>query len=558
MARKKVSEVNVYENKETQEATVEKKVIKQDISEKKEKAIRALDEIKAFLILAAVISFVVLGVWYWYTHLYNRDGISRTGEKIEEKVDEYKGTKYIAGVDHYLDVLDDKYVVEYLDNTLYKVMDMNSNILFDGIEDFDNLMIGIDGSLVLCTESDADFQNIVTIKKLVDKEIKEDKAINIAGVYFKQIYFLNENGYMELLGFYGTLKYVDDELNEITDTYIYTLDGKEYKLNNLIVVGDELQEKEFIVSLDSRYLIIKDIETNLKGVYDLQNSEITIKPQYEDLYKDTDTNYIVSRNGKYGVVTNHLKKILDFEYDFIDNNGEYYVVAKDSKMAIMDKSYKLITKYEYDFQVDEQIPKYNHGSHYDNSFKSYKINDNYILSINANENKLNIDYPKRETYFINENGTYEIIKDVELFVENGLIYTFDKNKKEYNLYDNALNKMYTINIQDYDYDGYASLRLENNNTLVLELNSIIYFDYETGKEIDGIKDYENSVDGITIKYTASTKLLQYIVNEKVIVEINLKNDKLLSDKYRTFYKITEDGLLHFATNKNYITIQKDA
>lgn len=555
MARKKVSEVKVSEDKETQEATVEKKIIKQDISEKKEKAIRVLDEIKAFLILAAVISFVVLAVWYWYTHLYNRDGISRTGEKIEEKVDEYKGTKYIAGVDHYLDVLDDKYVIEYLDNTLYKVMDMNSNILFDGAHDFDNLMIGTDGSLVLFTEADADFQNIITIKKLVDKEIKEVKTVNKSGVYFRQIHYLNENNNSELLGFYGTLEYVDDDLNEITSTYLYLIDDKEYELNDMIVVGEEISEKD-VITLDQRYLIVKDIKTNLKGVYDLQNSELIIKPQYEDLYKDNDINYIVSRNGKYGIVTNRLKKILDFEYDFIDNNDEYYVVAKEGKMAIMNKDYKLVTKYEFDFQINDQITKYSHRGN--NSFKSYKIKDKYVLSINANENKLNIDYPKRETYFINENGTYETIKDVELFVEDSLIYTFDKNKKEYTLYDNDLKKMYTINIQDYDYDGYAKLRLENDNTLVLELNSIIYYDYETGKEIDGIKDYENSVDGITIKYTSSDKVLQYIVNEKVIVEINLKNDKLLSDKYSTFYKITEDSMLHFATNKNYITIKKDA
>lgn len=556
MARKKVSEDKVLENKVTQEATGERKVIKQDISEKKEKAIRVLDEIKAFLILAAVVSFVILGIWYWYTHLYNRDGISRTGEKIEEKVDEYKGTKYIAGVDHYLDVLDDRYVIEYLDNTLYKVMDMNSNILFDGTEDFDNLMIGTDGSLVLFTEADADFQNIITIKKIDDKEIKEFKSINKAGVYFKQIQYLNENNNLELLGFYGVEEYVDDELNEITNTYIYTVDGKEYELNNLMVVGEELSKND-IVSLDQRYLIIKDIKTNLKGVYDLLNSEQVIKPQYDDLYKDTDTNYIVSRNGKYGIVTNHLKKILDFEYDFIDNNDEYYVVAKEGKMAIMNKDYKLITKYEFDFQVNELIPTYSHKGDY-NSFKSYKVNDKYILSINANENKLDIDYPKREIYFINDDGTYEIVKDTEIFVEDDLVYSFDKDKKEYTLYNNDLKRMYSINIQDYDYDGYAKLRLENGNTLVLELNTMIYYDYETGSEIDGVKDYENSVDGITIKYTSSDKVLQYIVNEKVIVEVNLKNDKLLSDKYSTFYKITDDGLLHFATNKNYITIKKDA
>ena len=51
MARKKVNEVIVEENKVTQEATVEKEIVKEDISEKKEKAIRVLDEIKAFLIL---------------------------------------------------------------------------------------------------------------------------------------------------------------------------------------------------------------------------------------------------------------------------------------------------------------------------------------------------------------------------------------------------------------------------------------------------------------------------------------------------------------------------
>ena len=87
---------------------------------------------------------------------------------------------------------------------------------------------------------------------------------------------------------------------------------------------------------------------------------------------------------------------------------------------------------------------------------------------------------------------------------------------------------------------------------------MLYYEYETGKEIDEIKDYENTIDGINIKYSAVNKVLQYIVNDKVIVELNIKNDKLLKDKYNTFYKIMEDGLIHFATNKNYITIRKDA
>lgn len=517
------------------------------------------EEVKSFLILALIILAIVFGSWYWYTHIYNNDRVSI---KEEKEVKEYKTVKYTVGEGKKIDILNGKYLIEHTDNVLYKIMDLQTNVLYEGKLDCESVIEGVDSNIYVIKNEYAELENRILVYKLEDKELKEVEDLSKKGVYYTELkyqYDRNKKDY-KTIGFVGTRISYDENMNEMFKTYIYTLGGEEYELDDYFLVGDEARSnaEDSIVTYDENNIIIGIIENNkqVMGLYNVDNKKIVIKPQYDGLYTDKDDNYIALKGEKAGIINNKLKKILNFEYDFIDRNDGYYVVAKNGKMAIMNDNYKLVTKYVFDYQRTNLDIGYTYNllSRSFNTFSSVKMMDKYILSINSAEIKYGLDYNKHETYVINSDGTYDTFK-ANMFVameESNLIYSYDTASNKFTLYDKDFKEKYTIDVNAYDYEDIPALKLINENTLVLILDSNVYFDYETGEEIEGIKEYSAVVNGVTINYNSSKKQVSYMIENKKVADVNVEG----FDNLKTYFTKIDDNSFYFATPKEFVYINK--
>ncbi len=559
----KIEDVEIIDKEEKK--TEKKKIKKEEIRnlEKVEKTNKVLDEIKAFLILALIIGIIVFGCWYWFTHIYNSEKTANS-YKEEKKVSGYKTIKYTSLKDHNIDIVNESFIIEFKDNVLYKIMDKKTDILYEGEIEFDYVREGSDGNIYVIKYEEAENENVIHIYKLEDKKLKEDISLSEQNVYFSEILYEDKTSNSTLLvGFKGFKDVYDDEFKEIAETYIYKLDSnKMIKQTGFVLVGDYEDlgvNASDIITYDSRYIIIREfatgVRTNNYGIYDIETNTVLVKPQYEGLYTNGNDTYIALKNGKAGVITNKLKKIVNFEYDFIDRNEDYYVVSKNGKMAIMDSDYKLISKYDFDYQKSSENLSYNYNARKEiyNTFISRKINNKYILTINNMEYQNNIEYPKHETYVINNDGTYKVIQADEFFVdsESNMIYSFDKEKRIYTFYDQQLNEIVSVDISSYDYNGRAIVSLVNGNTIRVWFDSFVYFDYETGEEIESLKDYSALVKGVTINYIDSKKEVSYSIDDDVVAKLDVKdvNDEM-------YFKINGDNILYYLTQKEYVYIEK--
>lgn len=559
-------EKDASSKKETviEKVTEEKKDIQvKDVQEdvKKEKRKKFFDELKAFFILVLLIVAVVFGGWYWYTHIYD-GGKPRVSTKEEKTVDEYQTSKYVVADSRVLDVVNDKYLVEHDDEKLYKVMNMQTEVLFEGNEEYSYFSEGIDGNFYVIVDEEADNENVLTIYKLVDKKLEETKQLMSSGVYFTTIQY-KENGASNqsyTLGFVGTRFSYDEEMNEKNTTFISTLEGKDYELSNYSLVGDEvrLDVTAPVVTYDKNHIILGAKATYSEmvyGVYDLASDTIIVKPQYEGLYTNKG-NYVAIKDGKAGIITDKLKKVVNFEYDFIAMYDNYYVVSKKDKMAIMDADYKLVTDFVFDYQRTSENLSYTYnicclGM---NTFASYQVGEKYVLVTNHLELERGIPYEKHETYVIDKKGQYETIVANQFVVspDTGLIYSYDNTKKVATFYDSSLKEMYQISLESYDFVGVPTIRLLQGNTIEIQLDSSIYFDYETGDEIEGIKEYSALVNGVTIQYHPNKKQLTYSSGEHMISTIDLNNETV----YEPYFKWLDENSFYYATEKEYLFIGK--
>lgn len=525
---------------------------------KKEKKKRFFEELRSFFILLVVILAVVFGVWYWYTNVYDKkDNIP--AKKEENVVNQYKSYKYTVASNHKLDVLNDKYVIEYDDDYIYKVMDVKTNVLFEGEEEFDFYIEGSDGNIYIVLDSEADTENIVNIYKLDNKKFTEVKELFVENVYFVPIQYeeIKGSGNYITLGFTGTRYSYDTELNEENTTFVYSLDGDEYELDNYQLIGDTKGNNSYesIVTYNKDKIIFYVSETysdKSYGLLKLSDGEVIIKPQYDGLYTNG-SNYIAVKDGKAGIITDKLKKIVNFDYDFIADYGTYYVVSKNNKMAIMDEKYNLVTDFVFDYQASSNNVSYVYNGV--NTFDSYKINDKYILSINNLELDNNLQYDKSETYIINKNGKYTTIEANKFFVNSssGLIYAYSNSSRVVTLFDSELNELYKINLNNYDFSGLPKVKLINGNTLEIKLDSSIYYDYETGEEINDIKDFSALINDITINYDKKNKKLIYSSDDKEIANIDVDIDDIDNMNFielneKEFYYATDSQFLYIGKN----------
>lgn len=515
-------------------------------------------EVRAFLILFVSIGLVCFGVYYWYTHYYNKDDKGVKYEKVEKQIAEYKTVKYsLMNEQDYLTVVNDKYLIERDDTKIYKIMDLKSNVLFEGEETITNIYEGTNGNIYITRESGLSFENIVELYELKEGKFEKTKTLSDVSVIFNPIVYKDDEGKEKLVGFAGLYTGVNETLETTSETEIYTIDGEEYNLEKYYIVGDNesKKEKDTIITYDDKYLIFYEIVNNKKkyGIYNIKEQKVVIEPQYDGLHTNN-LNYIAIKNGKAGIISSKLKKIVDFQFDFIDRQDGYYIVCKNNKMAIMNEDYKLVTDFIYDYQASDKNIDYSYylDKDYINTFASAKINDKYILSTNNGEDK-GYRYDKHNTFIINSNGSYETVATSKFVVSpnSSLIYAYDEQNKKYTIYDQDIKELYKIDLSEYDYTGYPEIELVNENTIIVHINSDIYFNYETGEEIDKPLDYQTTINGVTISYDNKTKKVEYRVNNDVVatIMVNISEDNVYFNKL-------SDNILYYNTTKDYVYIEK--
>jgi len=143
MKKTKIKTVKIEDadQQEKEKKKLEKKEIKKEESksvEKEEKKSNIFKEIRAFVLLALIVLSISFGCWYWYTHIYNGDR-EIPSVKEEKKESGYRAIKYTSALDNKLDMINDKYIIEYKKDKLVKVMDIKTNLLYEGEIEFDEI-----------------------------------------------------------------------------------------------------------------------------------------------------------------------------------------------------------------------------------------------------------------------------------------------------------------------------------------------------------------------------------------------------------------------------------
>ena len=467
------------------------------MEEKKSKKI--FGEICAFIILILIIGGISYGAYYWYGHIYKINNKDNGTSKI--KNGDYKAYTYTAKDGHYVRVINDKYVVEMADpNKLYNITDIKTNNLYKGEKDFTDVYEGVDGNVYVTVEEEAENEDVIDIYKVDDGDLKKVTTLAKNGVYYAPVVYRNlKTNNQVLLGFAGS--YASTEVEDGYKSYIYYITGKSYDLDDAHIVGDEalLSVSDSIITYSDKYVAVQ--KTNNKiGLLDFSTGDIKIDYNYDGLYTSFDGNYVAVKDKKAGVIDLDLKKVIDFEYDFIDRNDGFYIVSKDKKMDIIDENYKKVNKESFDYQDGGAGIEYTYKLCCSNinTFVGYKLGNKYVLLTNYGDlDEFVKGYVKHEAYVVSEDGTSQIIKekDFEYNKDSGLIYSyFDK---KITVYDSKMNKMYDIDLNKYDLNKIESVDLINGT---LHVNKLL-FDYKTGEQVKKELDYEKEYGNLTVKYS---------------------------------------------------------
>ncbi len=499
---------------------------KEEKETKEVKENKIFSEIKAFFTLAFIVGLVSVGGWYWYTHFYTPNKNETKEEKKNEVAEGYRVNSYKAEDGHALKVLEN-FVYEYDADSfdLYKIMDLDGNVIFEGEEKYTEFFVGVDGNFYFSKEELADNENVVSLYKIVDKKVELVKKIMQEGIYFAPIFSTNNTlGTERLLGFAGSkLDYLEEKYT-LDTTYSYNLKGEEKTSKDYVLSSDEVMnsvEHPYYTN-SSKYIKISDATGEKYGVLNIESFEVVIEPTYDDLYTNYDgKTFVAIKDNKAGIIDANQKKIVDFEYDFIDREDGFFVVAKDNKMAIMNDKYELITDFEFDYQnggLNDMKYSYALCCTNFNTFAAYRVGDKYVLQTNAFELDRHLNYSKSITYVIKSDGTYDSITANDFVVKDDLIYSYSKNNKEYVVYDRNLTPKFSIDASKYDFSYVADL-VRFGNTIAYE-DKKVYFDYETGEEIEAPRDYEYSFDNVRIQYGSGK--VKMLIDDKEVYTYNYK------------------------------------
>lgn len=549
----------VFVDNEEQAQQVLKEVMEAPFEQKEEKKINKFwSEFKSLVAIILIICGVV-GVGF-LVHKYVKPFESKKpSNKEETKVvesNDYKTLAYKPSDGRSLRVLEDQYVIEYKENTLYKILDMDGNVLFEGNEGYTDILFGVDDELYL-TMVGANLERdnaSMSVYKIKNKELEEVFTAADEGYIFTNLIYV-DNGIERLVGVVGENDIIDEDTYD-TESILYTLDNKKYDIKNVRVVGDaaRLAVDEPIYTYSKDYIVVKDTNTDYKfGVYDIKNGEMVVNTKYEGLYTTDTGNYIAVKGKKAGLVNVKSKILIDFKYDFISDHGSFYVTSKDKKLGIINNEFKEVIKPTFTFQRVE-----NAGFTYQpccgamNSFSASKFNDKYVLTVNEGEVDLQLNYKVHETYVIDSKGEYLTIGANEFGINGNFIYGYDKDVKKYTIYDENFAEKYTIDISKYDFEDGPYISLINENTIVVSLDTELYYDYATGEEIESIKDATFTVDKIEFKYVALDKKVTLKVSGEEIASY----DYNVNDNNGKFYNNVKDKLYYYVTDNMYVMVRK--
>ena len=468
--------------KETKEKTLEELQLEQtrklEVLEAKN---QKKGEFHAFLILLIITVVLVGGVYIWYTRFYDPSRDSWLANIIEKtKENEYEIVKY--NTDNKLKQYGD-YIVEYKNNNLYKVMNLKGEELIDDKIEFDNIYLDSNDNLYLLTNEEDELNNIIKIYKLEDKEFKEYKEY---GEEDHKFYPLIYNDY--LFGVVEEYK-TYDEL--IIKSIVHTLDNKDYVIDSGNIQSEKLSKTNIDIS-SNRYLIIKSIDNNKYGIYDLASDSQIIDYKYDYLSFVKEDIFIAKQNKKVGIITSKLKKVLDYNYDNVIYKNDLFIASLNNNISILNNNYEEVTNFDLDNKERSLIDPIL-------SMNAYKFNDTYIVLSTS-------------IYKI-ENNEKEVLDINNFVVNDDLIYSYNKDKKEYIIYDKDLKEVSKIDLSKYDIE-YSKLYLMNPSTIALNNKNKIYFDYNTGEVIDNPNDYEYEFNNIKYKYSGKDNTIVISENNK--------------------------------------------
>ena len=560
MARKKKMEIVSEEKNEVAETkTIEteqnvenanrfvENELKEDI--KKEKKVRFWDEVKSFFIIVLIIGVVILVGWLFIKYAKPIERNKKDDNAIISDNKDYNVFSYSKSEeDNYLEVVNNKYLIEYSEHFVIKIMDLKLNVLYEATDEEEyDFVEGINGKLYGITLGNSDDSLILNLYVLENEKMVEVKEFSKMGVYYVPLYTDNY-----LVGIVGNYCYLDGDLNNICESELFTLDEKTNILNDLVIEGDlsigSDDESAPIYTRDSNYVVVKNENDGKYGLYDLNKGELIINTSYDDLYTTYNNSYVALKNGNVGIIDKKLKKLVDFNYELIDIQRDYYVVSKNGKLAIMNKDYELITGFDYEYDKDDNY-YYRNSLLYPKLFDSIKLNDKYLL-ISSLYASSGYSYKAEHIYFIDSKGVSKKY-DFDVFGVEEILYSYSFKTGELIIYDEDMNKKILIDLSDYDYNDYPIVELVNGNTIVVTLDSELYFDYSTGDELTEIQDVSYNIWDLELRYNNTDGKL-YVFND---------NKEILSYTYNPLYEkepyiMVDDNSFYYLEDSNYIYIEK--
>lgn len=534
---------------------------------KKEKRKKAFGEFKAFLIIIIILGLVILGGWYWYTHIYKDN--TKGSEQTTEKISDYNIISYdTSSNSHELSILDNKYLYEHYENKIFKIMDMETNVLYEGETEYTDIYLGTDDKIYIILNEIGENESVVYLYTLENSALTEVTNFTDQGISYHNILYKESDDESKLLGFTGYKTSINENNEDEITTYIRLLDGSVTELTTgTILYGDEATSSQAtdIYTNNSKYIVTSKVDDNANrtyGLYDLENKkEIISSDTYSELVSLNSTSFVATKNNKTGIIDSTQKIIVDYNYDFIAPYEDFYIVCQNDKLALMDSNYKLITDFTYTYnkRLDEANEYYYRLTEEQyNTVVAYHLNDKYLL---INSNYLTPDTGTTNTaYIISSDGTSTEVTYYRYQYDetNNYIYFIDETNKQYTVYDNNLNKLYTLDMSNYDLgDTYANIAIEGNSIVMYKVvesvrEDITYFKLEDGTETKETPIYTKEVGDSKLTYNYNKKKLTITIasEENKSYDITDFDSEYLVELNETDY--------YYISNNLYLLVKKNA
>lgn len=469
-----------------------------------------------------ILLLVVAGclTYYWYKEVYKKD----TGV-VNEVVDKKLGYSFVTyKSDKKLKMINDSYVIEYEDNTLYKVLDKDGKLLFDDKIDFTDVYMDRNNNLYVIFDEGTDLGNLLSLYKLENSKFVLVNDYSEVGFYFNTIVY-RENDYDYLFAISKVSQKFEETEN--VNELIFVDSEEKIKLDKGIYLGN-INVDSFI-TLSDRYLPVNNQEK--VGLYDLTKKELVIDYTYDSLELVNSENNLlkVKKNLKYAIINMNLKKLIDYKYNYIDYHNDYIIVGNDNKIGVLNKEYKDISGLVIDCEYDM----------FNTLIDSYKIGDKIVLKITTlyEEDKYNI-------YVISSDGKVEKYTE-DLVVEDDIRYSVSSDNKTYTIYNENMENQGVIDLNQYDFETRVSINKVGDTIVVGE---DIYYDATSLEQIDRIKEYEVVKDLYKL-VLKNDNTVSVLIDGKSIGTYNYES-------YVDFYQETKDGVFYYISDNNYVTIKK--